>query len=690
MKKFFLCVLISITYHAFPLATKAQDFLMQGWYWGYPKTADSCHCNWADTLIARAAAIGNGGFTYVWLPPLSRTSSGSTSGGYDPKDLYDLGEFGLGPTSFGTRKDVNRVISVFREKGINAVADVVYNHRDGGSMETNPVVQQYVDRGLSPSCGTGFVYNDPSYNPYPSDRFRYILPLGGNTGNDTGDYYIKLSSLTQSPKYFNSPYTFYAETGRKGNQNQPPVVQLRPDGGADCGEPDITVPLGISVSSRTAGGSCFTDQYHIHLGSSDFSRSGDTLFIYIHNNSFPNGDPPNYSDHRIYGLWNAQQSADISRQLTILTNTNYNHLPSGKGAMNYSNFHPDGIHCSVLGRDWDYPYYYSDYAQDNPNTQTVLANWTQWLWKTIGIRGLRMDAVKYFDPRFVGGLLTTLHASGINPGLVVGEYWDSEDNIGRWIGAVLGSMTGGADTSIQVRAFDFPLRSALKDACDLFGDDVRHVYESGIVHAGTGSSGNHVVTFINNHDLRGPGQPVQNDPLLAYAYIFTDNSIGLPSAFYPDYFGTSVSFYPRVYLKPAIDSLIALHKKYIYNSTAVDYLNKETAPYLNPPTNYISAAQGAAQSTTLMYQLSGGPSGKDIVVAINFAGVTLKVDHQINTHGGQIRQGVRFFDVLKHSGFPYAVVSSQNTIYIELPPRSFSVWVNDEGLSPGTGTSSHR
>jgi hypothetical protein len=661
------------------LLTRSQDFLMQGWYWGYPKTADKCKCNWADTLALRAASIAKGGFTYVWLPPLSRTSSGSESGGYDPKDLFDLGEFGQGPTGFGSRKDLNRLLNVFKTYNINAVADVVYNHRDGGNMENNPVVQRYVDSGYSTPCGSNPVYTDPSYNPYPSDRFRYILPLGKTTGNDSGDYFIKISSLSQNPAYFNSPYSFYAQTNSVGNRHQSPITQTRPDGGMDCGQPGLLVPLGVTVNAVTANGNCFTDEYRIHLGPADFNPLGDTLYINISNQDYPDGRPRTYSDHRIYAVWNSKAGRNILSQLVLQTNTNYEHLPSAKGAMNYTNFHPDGIGCSVLGKDWDYPYYFSDYAQDNPATFNVLNTWTQWLWKTIGMRGFRMDAVKDFDPKFVGHLLTALYSKDINPGLVVGEYWDAEDQIDAWVKAVRASMTTAADSAIQVRAFDFPLRFALKDACDKYGDDVRYVYNAGIVHHGNGMTGNHVVTFVNNHDLRDSSNlPVQHDPVLAYAYIFTDNSVGMPSAFYPDYFGIRVPYYPQVYLKPVIDSLISIHKKYIFNSSSVDYLNMEGSSFLNSPTNYISAPDGAAKTSTLIYQLSGGTSGKDIIIAINFAGVTLKVDHQINTHGGQLLEGLSFFDILKHSNYPSASLSSNGTIYIELPPRSFSVWVNDD------------
>ncbi len=67
--------------------TKAQEVLMQAWYWDYPKTTENA--NWADSLWFKAQTLNNAGFTYLWLPPLTRSSSGNSSNGYDPKDLYD-------------------------------------------------------------------------------------------------------------------------------------------------------------------------------------------------------------------------------------------------------------------------------------------------------------------------------------------------------------------------------------------------------------------------------------------------------------------------------------------------------------------------------------------------------------------------------------------------------------------------
>ena len=92
---FYFVTVLSITSSSliFP-----QDFLMQAWYWDYPK--DGCNSysgvNWATVLYDKVTELKNAGFTYIWLPPLSRASFGNCSNGYDPKDLYDLGDYGQG------------------------------------------------------------------------------------------------------------------------------------------------------------------------------------------------------------------------------------------------------------------------------------------------------------------------------------------------------------------------------------------------------------------------------------------------------------------------------------------------------------------------------------------------------------------------------------------------------------------
>lgn len=637
--KFIIYCLFSLVFYN---ASSAQDFMMQGWYWDYPKT------NWAGTLNTKVSDLSSSGFTYVWVPPASRANSGSNSNGYDPKDLYDLGEFGLGATGFGTRPALDNLISACNAAGINVVADVVYNHRDGGKPENNSAVKYYINN-----------YNYyAGANPYPYDRYRIILPLGGSTGNGAGDYYFKVSSESQSNNFKNWNYKIYFQTKTVGWQNLPNNTESEPNGGGDCSQSNNTVNLGIDMyASIDDPASCSIDEFHLHLNSSDFNSAGDTLFIYFGNLT------SGYSDMRIYGLWSGPRSANIVNELVYQTYTDFTSMPSGQGLMNFENFKPNNTNSTMLNGDWDWMWFFYDYDQNVNDTKTKLQDWSRWLWDDVGFRGYRMDAVKHFPPEFVGGLLNNLHTNGIDPGMVVGEYYDANSSsLSSWVNAV--SASKGASTS-NVRAFDFALRDVLEKACDSYGYDVRNIFNSGIVDSGSGLNGYNAVTFINNHDFRDAGQPVDNDPILAYAYILTNNQVGLPCVFYPDYYATSG--FSNSGMKDKIDKLINVHKNYIYGSSARDYLTKIGTtfnPYFN--TGYAN--------TTLVYQMRNTVSGKDVIVAINFAGEPLDMWVGVNT--SSLPENTKLGDQIGNASLPTMTVSG-GRINVKLPSRSYAVWVEN-------------
>lgn len=651
MKK--LLLIIFLAYSGINLG---QDFLMQGWYWDYPKTPDGN--NWADTLTNKAQELANAGFTYIWLPPFSRASSGDSSNGYDPQDLFDLGEaYGGGATGFGTRTDIDELVVEFNNVGINAVADVIYNHRDGGKVENNPAVEDYIET---------YDWNkaDDNYNPYPYDRWRCYILLGESSGNGAGDYYFKVSSASAHSRFNNFEYNIYMQTKTVGWQNLPDDVESEPNGGGDCGQANDNISLGVNMNAVNEDyNNCRTDEFHLNLTSSDFDANGDTLFIY-----FNKRGSSGYSDMRIYGIWSASRSADIVSELKYQTNTDFTNVPSGRGYMNFENFKPNSTNSTKLDGFWDWPWFFYDYDQNVNSTRDSLFVWTKWLWNDVGIRGLRMDAVKHFPPNFVGGLFDYLDGKGIQPQLTVGEFFDSNPNeLKNWIDSVYANMT---TTNITPRLFDFALQQALKDASDLFGYDVRNVFNSGMVDA-VGLSGFNSVTFVNNHDLAKEGNSIQNDPILAYTYILTNNKIGLPTIFYPDYY--SVPGFTNGGMKKEIDELMEIHKKYIFGATNVDYLSRLSTPYFQDFSN------GGFDNTTLFYQITGTSSGRDLLVAINYAGGTdtLNMIHEINP--ANTNPGDVFVDLLDNAIEPFSTIDASYKVNIKLPPRSYSVWI--EGVT---------
>lgn len=75
------------------------------------------------------------GITAVWLPPAYKCNAGGYSVGYDPYDLFDLGEFdqkGSVPTKYGSKEDYLKCTRQLKENGISVIVDIVLNHKAGG------------------------------------------------------------------------------------------------------------------------------------------------------------------------------------------------------------------------------------------------------------------------------------------------------------------------------------------------------------------------------------------------------------------------------------------------------------------------------------------------------------------------------------------------------------------------------
>lgn len=639
-----------------PLFSQDVDIMMQAWYWDYFQNGN--YGNWITSLNNKATELDNAGFKHIWLPPLSRSSnSDNFSNGYNPKNLFDLGEYGPG-CAWGNRTQLNTLISNYNSKGLNVISDMIYNHRDGGLLEKNQAVRYFITNASNSAI-------------YPSDRVVLVLPLGSaNAGNNgAGDYYIKVRS--KSYGYDGSGYKFYAKTNAT-NTYLGSINELEPNGGGDCTEASQITPLATDVLCTLGPdiNGCHTDEFKITLNSGNFNATDDTLFIYMSNTG-------GYSDHYIYGLWSAPRMLNIVGEVQYFTYTKYYNTANGMGAMDYNAFRPNdntanaGGVTETLGCDWNCPLFFYDYDQSQTACTSVLNTWSKWELQQ-GIKGFRMDAVKNFDPAYVGQLMTYLYNEGTIPQFVVGEYFDySPSALNGWITSVYSNMSGPAASSIKVRAFDFALRNTLRNVCD-FGDDARNIYQAGMVDkiSGTGSGFN-AVTFVDNHDLRKDGLGINNEAMLAYAYIMTNNQIGAPCVFYPDYYGGQVGATPNIMLKSRIDDLILLHQTYIYGSPNVEYLSRYSTPYAQ---YFVPNGNNGGPERTVIYQLQPNGSGNNVIVAINFSTNPLDMYQKIRTNWGA-PAGTTFTDMLGYSSSTTTNITNNEEIHVVLPPRSYTVYV---------------
>src|SRR5699024_7575008 len=122
------------------VTNQTSGIMMQGFYWNVPKGGTWWNTieNKVDTLANMA---GGYGIDRIWLPPVSKSQSGGYSMGYDPADYYDLGnyqQYGTVETRFGSKTELENLISSLKNHDISVMGDILLNHRSGGNKEYNP------------------------------------------------------------------------------------------------------------------------------------------------------------------------------------------------------------------------------------------------------------------------------------------------------------------------------------------------------------------------------------------------------------------------------------------------------------------------------------------------------------------------------------------------------------------------
>jgi alpha-amylase len=104
--------------------------MLQGFYWessryGHPKFPEFGKQAWYQVVASQGPAIAAANFDLVWLPPPE--FAGGTSAGYDPREYFRL------DNSYGTRLQQRAALVALLRHGVEPVADIVINHRNGSS-----------------------------------------------------------------------------------------------------------------------------------------------------------------------------------------------------------------------------------------------------------------------------------------------------------------------------------------------------------------------------------------------------------------------------------------------------------------------------------------------------------------------------------------------------------------------------
>ncbi len=146
-------------------AQQAGDsrILMQGFYWDCYQVNEG---EWYNIISNNAQDMANAGIDMIWLPQPASASGGM---GYLPTELYNLNN------SFGTETEHRNLLSRLNQVGIEPIADIVINHRNGSTNWADFKNPEW--DGTRSITSNDEVWSQPGYGH---------LPRGGN---DTGENY---------------------------------------------------------------------------------------------------------------------------------------------------------------------------------------------------------------------------------------------------------------------------------------------------------------------------------------------------------------------------------------------------------------------------------------------------------------------------------------------------------------------
>ncbi|MEO2127122.1 MAG: alpha-amylase [Christiangramia sp.] len=182
-------------------AAVGSKVMMQAFYWDVPAGG-----NWWNTVKAKLPAWSSAGIDAIWLPPASKAQNGAFSMGYDPFDYFDFGNYnqmGSTETRFGSKSELQSLISTAHTNNLSVIADIVINHNSGGASENNPYTGGSTYTDYDPASGmfyrsaTDFHPND--YHSNDSGAFggfpdlchdkTYVQDWLWNKSNSVAKYY---------------------------------------------------------------------------------------------------------------------------------------------------------------------------------------------------------------------------------------------------------------------------------------------------------------------------------------------------------------------------------------------------------------------------------------------------------------------------------------------------------------------
>lgn len=651
----------------FPYSNKIlsqNDVMMQAFYWDVPVDAVNKNGTWWDTLRIKAPSLASAGFTGMWVPPPSKGNWGITDMGYGIFDHYDLGNYnqkGSSETRFGSRSELNSMITAMHNNNIKVYADVILNHiyGDEAEREVNPAVKSYV-------FSEAFT-NGAQHTPYPTNEITWKIPSA-----QPGDYYIQIVGyqLNWAAASTERGYDVFIDWTGAG-PNGTDTWESEPNNGG--GQFNVFPGSGRTVRGH-AGSISDIDEYKITL-----TTARDIIIKLIAKKEVFNPWAWVWAD-QVNGyypksIWyNGSNLASTALQATTMTGIRYvNHTGTGElnYSWNYTDFHP------VDSNDWlgnggtndevipNTKWFGNDLNTYSTTVQTRLKSWGSWLSSTVGFDGYRLDFVRGFQQSFAADWIKYLPLLSGSQRFIVAEYWGNAQAIYNWVTTI---ASYGADAD----AFDFPLKFTLTDMCNKNQSDFNMGWlnHAGMVRNNTGQtlSGTSIATFVENHDSgKESDKWVSKDWKMAYAYILTHE--GRPTIFYSHYYGvqqidnhnSSITVTAPSSLQTDIKKLIGVRKNYL--GGVISVLSEVGNPYPSGDTYnvYVARRQG-----------NGTRDGAIVVINNN----------DTQTKGLWVDSSPAGFsnwaNTLLCNAYDYnetTQVQADGRVFLSALPRSYKVWV---------------
>ncbi len=642
-----------------------NDVMMQAFYWDVPVDDVNKNGTWWTNLKNKSGDLKDAGITGIWVPSPAKGNFGIYDMGYGIFDLYDLGNYnqkGTVETRFGSRSELEQMISQLHSDGIEVYADIVLNHLYTGDTEdeVNPAVKQYVfDEAFR---------NGQQYSPYPTNEITWVIKNAA-----PGDYYIQvhgyhLYSTTKTERGYDLQIDY---TGSGFNSTF--SWESEPNDGS--GSYNVFPASGNTVRGHIEVGDL--DEYRITVSS---TRDVFIRLTARRENASPwewawadqtNGYYPK-------AIWYNGTNIATTSQLEAHTNTGVSYVThTGTGEANftwsYADFHP------VDNNDWlGYPgsdevitntkFFGNDLNTFSATVANRYKDWGVWLSNQLGFDGYRLDFVRGFQESYVAGWVNNLPLKGGNQRFIVGEYWGADFRIKDWVNTV---ASYGAD----VDAFDFPLKSSLTSMCNGSGStfDMRWLNHAGMVRNNSGNSlpGTSVVTWLENHDTgKEHDKWITKDWKMGYAYILTHE--GRPCVFYNHYFGDvmtdahnpSLTVTPDSNLDIDIRKLIFVRKTYLGGTLTV--LSEVGNPY----------PSGDAYNVYVARRAGNGSKSGAIVVINNHDSQTKSLWVDSSPSGWTNWAGVTLVNAFNDS--ETVTVQGDGRVNLSAPPRGYAVYVSED------------